>query len=98
MSFQSEFIDYTKYLNVYYRNLNKSCVSFNLSALNNRNLTTRADITSADANIKHLLWTITSDYKGEPNYRNYTIAMILIFIAISVVVMHILLFGIMLPF
>ncbi|CAF3969923.1 unnamed protein product [Adineta steineri] len=60
--------------------------------------TTRADITSADNYIQHLLWLITSEYKGEPGYRNYTIAMILIFIAVSIIVIHILLFGIMFPF
>ncbi|CAF3922866.1 unnamed protein product, partial [Rotaria sordida] len=60
--------------------------------------TTKADITSADNYIQHLLWLITPEYHGEPGYRNYTIAMILIFIAISVVVMHVLLFGMMCPF
>ena len=60
--------------------------------------TTKADLTSADNYIQHLLWLITPEYQGEPGYRNYTIAMILIFIAISVVVMHVLLFGFMLPF
>ncbi|CAF3412501.1 unnamed protein product [Rotaria socialis] len=59
---------------------------------------TKADLTSADNYIQHLLWLITPEYKGEPGYRNYTIAMILIFIAISVIVMHVLLFGFMLPF
>jgi hypothetical protein len=59
---------------------------------------TTADITSADNYIQHLLWLITPEYKGEPGYRNYTIAMILIFIAISAVVVHVLLFGIMCPF
>jgi hypothetical protein len=59
---------------------------------------TRSDITSADNYIQHLLWLISPEYKGEPSYRHYTIAMILIFIAISVVVMHVLLFGMMCPF
>jgi hypothetical protein len=59
---------------------------------------TEGDITSADNYIQQLLWLLTSEYKGEPGYRNYTIAMILIFIAISVVVVHVLLFGLMCPF
>jgi hypothetical protein len=59
---------------------------------------TTSDLTSADNYIQHLLWLITPEYKGEPGYRNYTIAMILIFIAISVVVIHVLLFGFMFPF
>jgi len=60
--------------------------------------TTRSDLTSADNYIQHLLWLITPEYKGEPGYRNYTIAMILIFTAIGGVVLHILLFGFMCPF
>ncbi|CAF0760543.1 unnamed protein product [Rotaria sp. Silwood1] len=70
---------------------------FTSSALNLTSIT-KADITSADNYIQHLLWLITPEYHGEPSYRNYTIAMILIFIAISVVVMHVLLFGMMFPF
>jgi hypothetical protein len=60
--------------------------------------TTTADLTSSDDYIQHLLWLITPQYTGEPGYRKYTIAMILIFIAISAVVVHVLLFGIMCPF
>jgi hypothetical protein len=60
--------------------------------------TTTADITSADNYIQQLLWLISPEYNGEPGYRNYTIGMILIFIGISVIVMHILLFGLMFPF
>ena len=60
--------------------------------------TTKSDLTSADDYIQHLLWLITPEYTGEPAYRNYTIAMILIFIVISLSVMHVLMFGIMLPF
>ncbi|CAM4761114.1 unnamed protein product [Rotaria magnacalcarata] len=67
-------------------------LAFNLATV------TKADLTSADNYIQHLLWLITPEYKGEPGYRNYTIAMILIFIAMSVVVMHVLLFGFVLPF
>ncbi|UJR35492.1 hypothetical protein I4U23_028246 [Adineta vaga] len=60
--------------------------------------TKRIDITSADNYIEHLLWLITPEYLGEPGYRKYTIAMILIFTGICVIVMHVLLFGIMFPF
>jgi len=67
-------------------------LAFNLPDL------TTSDITSADNYIQQLLWLLTSEYNGEPGYRNYTIGMILIFIAISVVVIHVLLFGLMLPF
>jgi hypothetical protein len=68
------------------------------SAALNLTDTTSADLTSSDNYIQHLLWLITPEYNGEPGYRNYTIAMILIFIAISAVVIHVLLFGIMCPF
>ncbi|CAF1196266.1 unnamed protein product [Adineta ricciae] len=60
--------------------------------------TTKADIEAADDYIEDLLWLLTSGYQGEPGFRNYTIAMVLIFIGICVIVMHVLLFGIMLPF
>ncbi|CAF2761704.1 unnamed protein product [Rotaria sp. Silwood2] len=81
----------------YLVNLQSAFFDFTSSALNLTSIT-KADITSADNYIEHLLWLITPEYHGEPPYRNYTIAMILIFIAISVVVMHVLLFGIMFPF
>ncbi|CAF0790398.1 unnamed protein product [Rotaria sordida] len=81
----------------YLVSLQSAFIDFTSSALNLTG-TTKADITSADNYIQHLLWLITPEYHGEPGYRNYTIAMILIFIAISVVVMHVLLFGMMCPF
>lgn len=71
---------------------------FYISAALNLSDVTRSDLTSADNYIQHLLWLITPEYKGEPGYRNYTIAMILIFTAIAAVVIHILLFGVMCPF
>ena len=74
------------------------CRSFVPSRLVRFSDVTRPDRTSADNYIEHLLWMISPEYKGEPGYRNYTIAMILIFIAISTVLMHILLFGMVLPF
>lgn len=71
---------------------------FVLSSVLNLTSVTKADLTSSDNHIEHLLWLITPEYKGEPGYRKYTIAMILIFIAISVIVFHVLLFGFMCPF
>lgn len=59
---------------------------------------TRADLTAADNYIQHLLWLISPEYRGEPGYRHYTIAMILIFIGITVAVLHAMLFGIVFPF
>ncbi len=80
------------------KNFNQLYSFFFFSIAFNLPTVTSADITSADNYIQQLLWLITPQYKGEPGYRNYTIAMILIFIAISGVVVHVLLFGIMCPF
>ena len=98
VTFESAFIDYTKYSPCSSSADSTDPFRFVCSLALYRSEATRSDITSADNYIQHLLWLISPEYKGEPKYRNYTIAMILVFIAISVVVMHVLLFGMMCPF
>ncbi|CAF0848764.1 unnamed protein product [Didymodactylos carnosus] len=57
------------------------------------NTVSPSDLTANDDYIQHLLWLVTPEYTGEEGSRKYTITLILIYIAITIAVIHIVIFG-----